>query len=126
MRYTLLMHYSEASPESLGDAAIAEGMRRMSAYAATLHDAGVLLGAEVLQPSEVTTTLRRGADRLQVQDGPLIDAKEQLGGTIVIDVPDLDAALDWASQAPALDWGGAVEVRPGAVHTVDGSWVPNQ
>ena len=126
MRYTLLMHYAEASPESLGDEAIAEGMRRMSAYAATLHDAGVLLGAEVLQPSEVTTTLRRGADRLHVQDGPLIDAKEQLGGTIVIDVPDLDAALEWASQAPALDWGGAVEIRPGAVHTVDGSWTPNR
>ncbi|GAA4063844.1 YciI family protein [Agromyces indicus] len=126
MRYTLLLHYSEGSAETLGDQAIAEGQRRMSAYAATLHDAGVLLGAEVLQPSEVTTTVRRGGDRLHVQDGPLVDAKEQLGGTIVIDVPDLDAALEWASQAPALDWGGAVEVRPGAVHTVDGSWVPNR
>jgi hypothetical protein len=126
MRYTLLLHYAEASPESLGDEAIAEGMRRMSAYAATLHDAGVLLGAEVLQPSEMTTTLRRAADRLHVQDGPLVDAKEQLGGTIVIDVADLDAALGWASQAPALDWGGAVEVRPGAVHAVDGAWVPNR
>jgi hypothetical protein len=126
MRYTLLLHYTEESPESLGDEAVAEGMRRMAAYAATLHDAGVLLGAEVLQPSETTTTLRRGADRLTVQDGPLVDAKEQLGGTIVIDVPDLDAALAWASQAPALDWGGAVEVRPGAVHTIDGTWTPNR
>ncbi|MRG60232.1 YciI family protein [Agromyces sp. CFH 90414] len=126
MRYTLLLHYSEESPESLGEEALAEGMRRMAAFAATLHDAGVLLSAEVLQPSETTTTLRRDADRLQVQDGPFVDAKVQLGGTIVIDVPDLDAALEWASQAPALDWGGVVEVRPGAVHTVDGSWVPNR
>jgi hypothetical protein len=126
MRYTLLLHYAEESPDSIGDEVIAEGMRRMSAYAATLHDAGVLLGAEVLHPSEATTTVRRSGDELQVQDGPLIDAKEQLGGTIVIDVPDLDAALQWASQAPALEWGGAVEIRPGATHTVEGVWTPNR
>jgi hypothetical protein len=126
MRYTLLLHYSEESPESVGDDVIAEGMRRMAAYAATLHDAGVLLGAEVLQPSEATTTVRRAGDRLHIQDGPFVDAKEQLGGTIVIDVADLDAALDWASKVPALDWGGAVEVRPGAVHTVEGTWTPNR
>jgi hypothetical protein len=40
-------------------------------------------------------------------------------------VPDLDVALDWASQAPALEWGGTVEIRPGAVHTVDGVWTAN-
>ncbi|WP_211195767.1 hypothetical protein [Agromyces sp. H66] len=51
MRYTLLLHYAEESPESIGDDVIAEGMRRMSAYAATLHAAEVLVGAEVLQPS---------------------------------------------------------------------------
>ncbi|MFE5672644.1 YciI family protein [Agromyces sp. NPDC056523] len=122
MRYTLLLHYSEPAESDLDDAAIAEGMRRMSAYAAALHAAGVLLAAEVLQPSELTTTLRREADALRVQDGPLIDSKEQLGGTLVIDVPDLDAALGWASQAPALEWGGAVEIRPGATHTIDGVW----
>jgi hypothetical protein len=124
MRYTLLLHYTEPAEGDLDEAAMAEGMRRMSAYAATLHAAGVLLGADVLQPSEVTTTLRRdpGDGALRVQDGPLIDSKEQLGGTVVIDVPDLDAALGWASQAPALEWGGAVEIRPGATHTVDGAW----
>lgn len=125
MRYTLLLHYREATPESLGAAAIEEGQRRMSAYAATLQAAGVLLGAEVLAPSEATTTIRSVDGVLQVQDGPFADTKEQLGGTFVIDVPDLDAALEWARQVPALDWGGAVEVRPGATHTVDGAWTAN-
>jgi hypothetical protein len=60
--------------------------------------------------------------RLQVQDGPYAATKEQLGGTFVIDVPDLDAALAWAEQAPSVQWG-AVEVRPTATHTVDGQWV---
>ena len=125
MRYTLLLHYSEESPETLGDDVIAEGMRRMSSYAATLQAAGVLIAAEVLQPSDVATTLRRVDGTVQVQDGPFADTKEQLGGTIVLDVPDLDTALEWASQAPVLEWGGTVEIRPGATHTVDGVWTPN-
>ena len=125
MRYTMLLHYAEESPETMGDDVIAEGMRRMSSYAATLQAAGVLIAAEVLQPSDVATTLRRVDGTVQVQDGPFADTKEQLGGTIVVDVPDLDAALEWASQAPVLEWGGAVEIRPGATHTVDGVWTPN-
>ena len=125
MRYTMLLHYAEESPETMGDDVIAEGMRRMSSYAATLEAAGVLIAAEVLQPSDVATTLRRVDGAVRVQDGPFADTKEQLGGTIVIDVPDLDAALEWASQAPVLGWGGAVEIRPGATHTVDGVWTAN-
>ena len=42
-------------------------------------------------------------------------------GTVVIDVPDLDAALAWARQAPPVHYG-VVEVRPSATHVVDGSW----
>ena len=125
MRYTMLLHCAEESPETMGDDVIAEGMRRMSSYAATLQAAGVLIAAEVLQPSDVATTLRRVDGTVQVQDGPFADTKEQLGGTIVVDAPDLDAALEWASQAPVLEWGGAVEIRPGATHTVDGVWTPN-
>jgi hypothetical protein len=125
MRYTMLLHYAEESPETMGDDVIAEGMRRMSSYAATLQAAGVLIAAEVLQPSDVATTLRRIDGTVQVQDGPFADTKEQLGGTIVVDVPDLDAALEWAMQAPVLEWGGAVEIRPGATHTADGVWTPN-
>jgi hypothetical protein len=46
-----------------------------------------------------------------VQDGPFADTKEQLGGYFVIDVADLDAALEWAERAPCAASGG-VEVRP--------------
>ena len=124
MRYTLLMQYAEASDEEIGAEAIEEAQRAFASYTATLQAAGVLIGAEVLQPSEVTTTLRLLDGALQVQDGPFADTKEQLGGTIVIDVPDLDMAIEWARQAPPLQWG-AIEIRPGAVHTVEGQWVPN-
>lgn len=124
MRYTLLLHYPEMSAEELGPEGQEYGQRAFSAYAATLHAAGVLVSGEVLQPSVATTTLRPVDGVPQVQDGPFADTKEQLGGTFVIDVPDLDAALAWARQAPSAAWG-PVEVRPGAVHVVDGAWVPN-
>ncbi len=124
MRYTLLLHHPEATEDELGAEAIAEGQRAFASYAATLHQAGVLLAAEVLQPSVATTTLRLVDGELRIQDGPFADTKEQLGGTFVLDLPDLDAAIEWARQAPAIAWG-PVEIRPGAVHTVDGVWTAN-
>jgi hypothetical protein len=124
MRYTLLLHYPEETADSLGPEAMAEGQRAFTSYAATLDAAGVLLSAEVLQPSVATTTVTRRDGALQVQDGPYADTKEQLGGTFVLDVPDLDAALEWAGQAPAVAWG-AVEVRPGALYYAGGQWRPN-
>ena len=124
MRYTLLLHYPEMDAASLSEVAMEEGQRALASYAATLHQAGVLLGAEILQPSSNTTTLTLTDGVLHVQDGPFADTKEQLGGTFVIDVPDLDAAIEWGRQAPAIGWG-AIEVRPGALFTVDGAWRPN-
>lgn len=121
MRYTLLLHFAEPTGDELGREAMAEGQRAFASYAATLHQAGVLIAAEVLQPSISTTTLTRTDGNLRIQDGPFADTKEQLAGTFVLDLPDLDAAIDWARQAPSLDWG-AVEIRPGATHTVDGVW----
>ncbi|MBA4859320.1 YciI family protein [Nocardia farcinica] len=124
MRYMLLFHYPEETEESLGAEAMASGRQQFAAYAATLEQAGVLVSGQVLQPSDRSTTLRLVDGRLRIQDGPYADTKEQLGGVMIIDVPDLDAALDLARQAPPLGWG-CVEIRPGAVHTEDGVWVPS-
>jgi hypothetical protein len=49
--------------------------------------------------------------RPRAQDGPFAEAKEQLGGFILLDLPSLDAALEWAARCPAAATG-AVEVRP--------------
>ena len=111
MRYTLLLHYPEMSPESLGAEGMAEGERAFQSYAAALDAAGVLISAEVLQPSVSTTTVRLVDGGVQVQDGPFADTKEQLGGTFVIDVPDLDAALEWGRRS-ARAIGLPIEVRP--------------
>lgn len=121
MRYTILLHYPEMTPDELGEEGWAEGMQAFDAYAKALDGARVLLSAEVLQPSSATTTVTVRDGELRVQDGPFADTKEQLGGTFVIDVPDLDAALAWAAKAPSVQWG-TVEVRPSATHFADGAW----
>jgi hypothetical protein len=121
--YSLFLHYPEESPDSIGQEAIQAGMAAFDAYGKALAEAGVLVSADVLQPSSASTTLRTRDGVLQVQDGPYADTKEQLGGTFVIDVPDLDAALDWAGRAPSVAWG-AVEVRPCAVRYDEGAWQP--
>ena len=46
-----------------------------------------------------------------MQDGPYADTKEQLGGFIILEVPSLDVALDWAARCPTAS-AGVVEVRP--------------
>lgn len=122
MRYTLLLYYPEPTAEELGPEAIADGMRAFQAYAKALEDAGVLVSAEVLQASNATTTVSLTSGELVVQEGPFADSAEQLGGTFVIEVADLDAALGWARQAPSVSWGH-VEIRPTATRWVDGSWL---
>lgn len=60
-----------------------------------------------LQPPETATTVRASG----IEDGPFADTKEQLGGFYLIDVENLDIALNIARQCPAVE-NGAVEVRP--------------
>ena len=83
-----------------------------TAYVAALHEAGIVVGGNGLHLPETATTLRiGGGGERQVQDGPFADTKEQLGGYFVIEVPDIDAALQWAARAPCAAAGG-VELRP--------------
>ena len=125
MRYTLMLHYPEMSAADLGPEALAEGMQAFQAYARALDEAGVLASAEVLQQSSSTTTVTLAGGELVVQDGPFADTKEQVGGTFVIEVADLDAAIEWASRAPSVSWGH-VEIRPIATRYVDGAWQGTQ
>jgi hypothetical protein len=80
-------------------------------YTQALKDAGVVLGAEQLHPTDSATTVRlRAGDRL-LTDGPFIETKEHLMGFYLLDVADLDTAIEWAAKMPLIRFG-SVEVRP--------------
>ncbi len=80
------------------------------AFGAAMTEAGVHLGGEALEPPSTATvvSVRDGVRR--VEDGPYPDAKEQLGGFAVIDVPDLETGAEWAAKCPAAE-RGFVDVR---------------
>jgi hypothetical protein len=81
------------------------------AYIGALQAAGITLSGNGLQPPHTATTVRVRDGKRHVQDGPFADSKEQLAGYFIIEVPDLDTALDWAARAPSASYA-SVEVRP--------------
>src|SRR5258708_21477654 len=76
-----------------------------------MGEAGIYIGGDPLEVPETGTTVRLKEGKRRVQDGPFADTKEQLGGFIIMELPSLDAALDWAARCPTAATG-AVEVRP--------------
>lgn len=110
MRYLLLLYSApDAGPQS--EEEMAEEMPKWFAYTDELAQAGVMLGGEALQMPDTATTLQvRDGGRITT-DGPFAETKEILGGFYMIDVPDLDAAMEWAEKVPSAPYG-KVEIRP--------------
>ena len=84
------------------------------------------MGAE-LQGPETATTVKSGDNggAPVVVDGPFSEAKENIGGFSVIDVPDLDAAIAMVKEWPSLVIPGvAVEIRPMVEYDQDDQGMP--
>lgn len=113
MQYMLMFYENEAEVAAQRDNAERAGpyWDAWNAYMGALYPTGIVLKGDALLPPSTATSVRlEGGNRL-VQDGPVAVTKEQLAGYVVIEVPDLDAALSWAARCPAATYG-AVEVRP--------------
>ena len=102
--------------ERLKDVDSPEGiMRTMQAwgeFGEAAAAAGVLVACEALEASHTATTVRVDGGRRHVVDGPFIETKEQLGGFILMDVRDLDEAMEWAARTPWNRDGCTTEIRP--------------
>lgn len=110
MQFALLIYESPeafASRKSDGSGPYTSAWR---AYHKALVESGAFVGGEPLEVPETGTTVRIKEGKRSVQDGPYADTKEQLGGFTILELPSLDAALEWAARCPAAAYG-AVEVR---------------
>jgi hypothetical protein len=108
MKYALLVHQSQEHFDRRDDnAAIAAGR----AYGQALQAAGVFIGGAGLDSPRTATTVSVRDGKRHVHDGPYAETKEFLAGFGIIDVPDLDAALEWAARHPAAAFA-TIEVRP--------------
>jgi hypothetical protein len=112
MQYMLLFTEPESEFAKRNDPELAGAYwGGWSTYIGAMAQAGIVVNGDGLQPPHTATTVRVRDGKRLVQDGPFADAKEQLGGYFVIEVPDLDTALDWAARAPSAS-SASVEVRP--------------
>jgi hypothetical protein len=112
MQYALLFYQSPAEFAARTDPKKREAFwASFIPYMKALNEAGIVVAGAGLEPPDVATSIRLNGGKRHVQDGPFAEAKEQLGGFYIIDVANLDVALEWASRYPAGPDGG-VEVRP--------------
>lgn len=111
MKYMLLAYAGAATPD--GPAVIECTVEEWQVFHKEIHASGVVVSSDALADLVTATTVRVDADgRRVITDGPFAESREVLGGFYVIDVPDLDTALDWAARCPGSRGSGAMVVRP--------------
>jgi hypothetical protein len=115
MKYMLLIHQGAAPTPRFSEewASLSEDEQKAiySEYRAINETPGVSPGVQ-LQPPETATTVRVKDGETLTTDGPFAETKEAIGGYLLFEAEDLDAAIELASRIPAAHLGGAIEVRP--------------
>jgi hypothetical protein len=115
MKYMLLIHQGDSptprSPEAWATLSEDEQKAVYADYQAINQTSGVTPGLGLDAP-ETATTVRVQDGKTLTTDGPFVEIKEAVGGYLVYEADDLDAAIELASRIPATRLGGAVEVRP--------------
>jgi hypothetical protein len=111
MRYLLLIYADEQAWESADPAGRAAMYAEYGALGNELRDKGEMVGGDELAPTTTATTVRVSDGERLVTDGPFAETKEQLGGYFLVDVEDLDRAIEIAARIPAARHG-SVEIRP--------------
>ena len=111
MQFALLVYESPEAFATRGHDETDPYIGAWRAYYKALVEAGIYVGGDPLEVPETGTTVRLKDGKRRVQDGPYADTKEQLGGFMILELPSLDAALDWAARCPAAS-NGVMEVRP--------------
>jgi hypothetical protein len=115
MKYLLLIHLGDTptprDPEAWARLSEEERNAVFADYQAINQTPGVTSGLQLAEPETATTVRVDNGDTLTT-DGPFVAVKEALGGYLVFEADDLDAAIELAARIPAARLGGAVEVRP--------------
>jgi len=89
-RYIALVQAHAGGPER----PTAESSERMDAYCTSLYESNTMIDGQGLKSSTKGTRVRRSAAQRFVLDGPFAEAKELVGGYIVVQVRTLEEAID--------------------------------
>ncbi|HEY1596232.1 MAG TPA: YciI family protein [Thermoleophilaceae bacterium] len=115
MKYLLLIHQGTTptprKPDEWATLSEEEQNAVFADYKAINENPAITSGVQMDDP-ETATTVRVEDGKTLTTDGPFVDTKEALGGYLIYEADDLDAAIELASHIPAARHGGAIEVRP--------------
>ena len=114
MKYVLLIYQGTTPLPGSDEWATLSEAEQQAVYAdykALNENPAVTSGLPLGLPANATTVRVQGG-RTITTDGPFVDTKEAIGGWLVFEADDLDAALEIAATVPAARHGGAVEIRP--------------
>lgn len=113
MQYAMLVYFQEPEFFALPPAEQLRLHQACGDWYDALAKSGGSTSCLRLQPVVTATTLRETGSRLMLSDGPFAETKEILGGLVVLECPDLDAAIALARTFPTLSVPGfALELRP--------------
>jgi len=115
MKYMLLIHQGDAptprDPDEWAKLSEDEQKAVFADYQSINETPGVTSGLQLDDP-QTATTVRVEDGKTLTTDGPFVELKEAIGGYLLFEADDLDAAIELASRIPAARLGGAIEVRP--------------
>ena len=111
MRYMLVIYGNDEDWTQRPAADLEPILSEHESFGEDLRRAGKLVASEALHPSSTVTTIRMKDGEPLVTDGPYIESKEQIGGFYLIDVADLDEALEWGKRLAGFE-ESAVTVWP--------------
>ena len=111
MKFMLLCYDNEVAWQQAGEAVHRAAMDEAVGLCREIDAKGQYLLASPLHPVATATSLRIREGKRLVTDGPFAETREQLGGFYLIDVPDLQTAIEIASRHPGAP-RGTVEIRP--------------
>lgn len=120
MLYAILCYNDEDVVWSWSAEKDAEVMARIGAVQTALTAEGKLGPSLRLLPTTAATTVRKSGGEPLVIDGPFAETKEQLLGFYVIDVDNLDAALDVVRRIGEANPTSTYELRPISLFVPDG------
>jgi hypothetical protein len=111
MKYLCLIFLDEQKLKVMSKSEVDALNDETFAYDEALRQSGHLLVAQALQSAQAATTLRVRNGKFSITDGPFAETNEQLGGFILIEATDLNAAIQMVSKSPLAPFG-SIEVRP--------------
>ncbi len=100
MKFMCLGYFDETKWSAMSKSEQDAMMDECFAYDDVLRKNGHFAGGEGLESARETRTIRWRGGQVSVTDGPFTEAKEQIGGVLILEARDLDHAVALMAKHP--------------------------